>query len=328
MSSYISWTKNPTPRSLGESLGAFCVTLLYIKKHLNQSVAIVGTTCAITTSTTPSTTPGVHGDVLRFSMSKLGEHGEHGDVLRFSMSPTGVFSGFPTEMFSGSPTYMFFCSPTEVLPGSPTQMFSGSPTEVPYWPDTLLSTRWLKSHLKTSEGEKQAYFCWFLNKDIHCMFFEGKPRTVFFLQKLYLRYLSRQLKKSNIRAGRTWSWVSSGSCKQKDYSLTSERKFSKKDPPIPGVLWKPYLDFYCMYHTYVFLNKKYENGKQSHPHALLLSKISFFFKERFLLTLSAYLQSLSRQTPLLFVFVKRCRVRHGRNVDLNFGKYRHSLVEY
>ena len=42
------------------------------------------------------------------------------------------------------------------------------------------------------------------------MFVEGKPRTVFFLQTLYLQYLSRRLKKSNIRAGRTWSWVSSG----------------------------------------------------------------------------------------------------------------------
>ena len=42
------------------------------------------------------------------------------------------------------------------------------------------------------------------------MFVEGKPRTVFFLQTLYLRYLSRRLKKSNMRAGRTWSWVSSG----------------------------------------------------------------------------------------------------------------------
>ena len=49
-----------------------------------------------------------------------------------------------------------------------------------------------------------------LYKYIHCMFIEGKPRTVFFLQTLYLRYLSRRLKKSNMRAGRTWSWVSSG----------------------------------------------------------------------------------------------------------------------
>ena len=29
MSSYIEWTKNPTPTSLGESLGAFCVTLVF-----------------------------------------------------------------------------------------------------------------------------------------------------------------------------------------------------------------------------------------------------------------------------------------------------------
>ena len=48
-----------------------------------------------------------------------------------------------------------------------------------------ISTRWIKSHQKTSEGEKQAFFCWYLNKDIHCMFVEGKPRTVFFLQTLY-----------------------------------------------------------------------------------------------------------------------------------------------
>ena len=41
--------------------------------------------------------------------------------------------------------------------GSPTEIFSGSPTE-------------------TFEGEKQAYCCWLLNKDIHCMFVEGKPR--------------------------------------------------------------------------------------------------------------------------------------------------------
>ena len=41
------------------------------------------------------------------------------------------------------------------------------------------STRWLKSHQKTSEEEKQAFLCWCLNKDIHCMFVEVKPRTVF-----------------------------------------------------------------------------------------------------------------------------------------------------
>ena len=53
---------------------------------------------------------------------------------------------------------------------------------------------WLKSHQKTSEGEKQAYFCLCLNKDIHCMFVEGTPRTVFFLQTLCLRHLLRRLK--------------------------------------------------------------------------------------------------------------------------------------
>ena len=36
----------------------------------------------------------------------------------------------------------------------------------------------------------------FVDKDIHCMFVEGKPRTVFFLQALYLRHLLRRLKKS------------------------------------------------------------------------------------------------------------------------------------
>ena len=40
------------------------------------------------------------------------------------------------------------------------------------------------------------------------MFVEGKPRTVFSLQTLYLRHLSRRLKNHNIRAWRTWSWVS------------------------------------------------------------------------------------------------------------------------
>ena len=30
VSSYISWTKNPTPTSLGESLGAFCLSLKYM----------------------------------------------------------------------------------------------------------------------------------------------------------------------------------------------------------------------------------------------------------------------------------------------------------
>ena len=124
----------------------------------------------------------------------------------------------------------------------------------------------------------------FSNWDVLQFFNSDVLRVSDFLQTIYLRYL--QLRKSNIRAGRTWSWVSSGwenvkRNKRKDYSLTSERKFSKKDPPIPGVLWKPYLDFYCMYHTYVFLNKKYENGKQSHPHAFLLSKIPFFSKEGF-----------------------------------------------
>ena len=41
------------------------------------------------------------------------------------------------------------------------------------------------------------------------MLVEGKPRTLFFLQTLYLRHLSWRLKNLNIRAWRTWSWVSS-----------------------------------------------------------------------------------------------------------------------
>ena len=55
---------------------------------------------------------------------------------------------------------------------------------VPYWRDTLLSTRWLKSDWKASEGEKQAYICWCFNKDIHCMFVEGSQELSFFLQTL------------------------------------------------------------------------------------------------------------------------------------------------
>ena len=37
-------------------------------------------------------------------------------------------------------------------------------------PGWKTSTRWLNSHQETSEGEKQEYFCWCLNKDIHCIF--------------------------------------------------------------------------------------------------------------------------------------------------------------
>ena len=87
-------------------------------------------------------------------------------------------------------------------------MFVGSPTDLLYWRYTLLSTRWLQSHQKTSEGKKQAYFCWFLNEDIHeYMFIEGKPRAVIFLQTLNLQlHLLRRMKKSNIRSLWTWPW--------------------------------------------------------------------------------------------------------------------------
>ena len=41
------------------------------------------------------------------------------------------------------------------------------------------------------EGENQAFFCWCLNKDTHCMFVEGKTRTVFFpLTLLFTAFLA------------------------------------------------------------------------------------------------------------------------------------------
>ena len=51
-----------------------------------------------------------------------------------------------------------------------------------------------------SEGEKQAYICWCLNKDIHCMFVEGKSRTVFFPSDTLIYAISRDGSKNyNIR---------------------------------------------------------------------------------------------------------------------------------
>ena len=147
-----------------------------------------------------------------------------------SGSPTQIFSGSPTEMFSNWGALWF--SNSNVFLFSNWYVLRFSNWSAPWFSnsDVLLfsnwekcsksafcgslfdsdsnlksnktnqepeekSTRWLKRHQKTFEGEKQAYFCWFLNKYIHCMFVEGKPRTVFFLQTLYLRYLSRRLKK-------------------------------------------------------------------------------------------------------------------------------------
>ena len=53
---------------------------------------------------------------------------------------------------------------------------------------------------KASEGEKQAYICWCLNKDIHCIFVEGKSRTVFFPSDTLIYSISRDGSKNyNIR---------------------------------------------------------------------------------------------------------------------------------
>ena len=51
----------------------------------------------------------------------------------------------------------------------------------------------IKSHWKTSEGEKQAYIC--------CMFVEGKSRTVFFPSDTLIYGICRDgTKNNNIRA--------------------------------------------------------------------------------------------------------------------------------
>ena len=82
---------------------------------------------------------------------------------------------------------------------------------VPYWRDTLLSTRWLKSDWKASEGEKQAYICWCFNKDIHCMFVEGSQEQSFFLQTLlFTAFVATVQKIITYALVSTWSWVSSG----------------------------------------------------------------------------------------------------------------------
>ena len=82
---------------------------------------------------------------------------------------------------------------------------------VPYWRDTLLSTRWLKSDWKASEGEKQAYICWCFNKDIHCMFVEGSQEQSFFLQTLlFTPFVATVQKIITYALVSTWSWVSSG----------------------------------------------------------------------------------------------------------------------
>ena len=74
-----------------------------------------------------------------------------------------------------------------------------------------VENRWLKSHWKASEGEKQAYIRWCLNKDIHCMFVEGKSRTVFFLQTLlFTAFLATVQKIITYALVSTWSLVTSG----------------------------------------------------------------------------------------------------------------------
>ena len=88
---------------------------------------------------------------------------------------------------------------------------SGVCTIVPYWRDTLVSTRWLKSDWKASEGEKQAYICWCFNKDIHCMFVEGSQEQSFFLQTLlFTPFVATVQKIITYALVSTWSWVSSG----------------------------------------------------------------------------------------------------------------------
>ena len=55
-----------------------------------------------------------------------------------------------------------------------------------------------QTHSFSLGRSKASLLFWCLNKDIHCMFVKGKPRTVFFLQTLYLRHLSRRLVMGNL----------------------------------------------------------------------------------------------------------------------------------
>ena len=77
------------------------------------------------------------------------------------------------------------------------------------WKRWKISTRWLKSHQKTSEGERQAYVCWGLIKIfIACLLKWSREQSFSSRHPIYGIYRNGW-KNHNIRAWRTWSWVSS-----------------------------------------------------------------------------------------------------------------------
>ena len=69
---------------------------------------------------------------------------------------------------------------------------------------------WRKFGAHGEHGDDED-ICWCLNKDIHCMFVEGKSRTVFFLQTLlFTAFLATAQKIITYALVSTWHEVSSG----------------------------------------------------------------------------------------------------------------------
>ena len=139
-------------------------------------------------------------------------------------------------MCSGSPTYVCSGSRRNVLQlrCAPVLQLGCAPVlGEPYWWDALLSTRWLNSDWKASEGEKQAYICWCFNKDIHCMFVEGSQEQSFFLQTLlFTPFVATVQKIITYALVSTWSWVSSG------WEHVTRFMHHCRSETNPNVIWK------------------------------------------------------------------------------------------